>query len=278
MTKILHSKAARLLSVILALLMIFSVCSVGAAAESAVGTDVPAPSSTFYIYDEENILGVATKNAILTRNGQMYEKYGIQIAVMTLKEIPGADINAKGDYLHRVIDSWQLGGVTEKGLLLAVSVTQQDYVAVAGDGLSAEFPVQSWSELFDKNLEPKFSTGEYDAGILEVFTAMADKAELYAVNVGMTAADGTPEPSASPEPEVEEEEEKKPGFFVRFLKTVGMIIFIILVILIIGFIVIYTHGQMVLKKRREARRRAAMQARARQNEQRQNNDDVWNRY
>lgn len=283
MREILRTKAARLLSMFLALMTVFTVCSAGVlAANTDASVDIPNPPPSFYIYDEEEILGVATKNAVLTRNGTLYEKYGIQIAVLTLKVIPGADINAKGDYLHRIIDSWQLGGASEKCLILALSVTQQDYVAVAGDGLSAEFPVNAWSELFTKNLEPQFSAGQYDTGVLEVFTAMADKAELYAVNTGMTAADATPAPTTEPEATEEETEKEgeEPGFFAKLLKVIGMIIFIVLVVLIVGFIVIYVHGQMVLKKRREARRRRAMQARAQQNDRPQptNDDDVWNRY
>ena len=293
-------KCVRFLSLLLALMMVFTVCGTGVLAESAEGSaaesgttegtsNVPDPSANFYIHDEEEILSNETKTAILTRNASLYEKYGIQIVVLTMKAIPGADINAKGAYLHQIIDSWQVGGTSEKCLMLMLSVTEQNYVAVAGDGLSAEFPVDTWSALFTQYLEPDFAAQQYDAGVLKFFNAIAEKAELYAVNSGMTAtsaaATATPTPSA--EPEENKDEEEKPSVFGTILRVIGTIIFIVLVILIIGFIVIYVHGQMVRKKRREARRRRAMQARAQQNDRRpptqnsaNNNDynDFRNRY
>ncbi|MBP3704719.1 MAG: TPM domain-containing protein [Clostridia bacterium] len=292
-----NKRAARLLSLLLALMMIFTVCGTGVLAESAEGgtessttesnaaetTNVPDPSANFYIHDEENILSTETKNEILTRNGTLYEKYGIQICVLTMKAIPGDDINEKGNYLHQVIDSWQVGGTSEKCLMLMLSVTEQNYVAVAGDGLSSEFPVETWSALFTQYLEPDFAAAQYDAGVLKFFNAIADKAELYAVNTSMTASEPAATPTAEPSAEPEKEETEGSGFG-KVLRVFGILIFIVLVILIIGFIVIYVHGQMVRKKRREARRRRAMQARAQQNDRRsptQRNDnynDFSNRY
>lgn len=294
-----YTRPARWLSLLLAVLMIFTVCSISVLAEGeseaaaetsadaaeaenaalAAAEELPNPPPSFYIYDEEDLLSASTKSAILTRNGNLYEKFGMQIVLLTLKKIPGTNINTKGEYLKRIIDSWQIGGISENCLVIAMSKEQQDYVAIAGDGLSAEFTVDTWSALFSEYLEPKFSIAEYDAGALAVFNAAADKAELYAAanNMG-SAAEAVP--TAVPE-EAEKKEEKdgESGFFVKLLKGIGLVLFIILVILIVGFIVIYVHGQMVLKKRREARRRRAMQAEAQRNDRtRAAEDDIWNRY
>lgn len=269
-----NGRSLRLLSLILALMMVFTVCGTGALAESAEsskeesGSALPSPSANFYIHDEEEILSSETKSAILTRNASLYEKYGIQIVVLTMKTIPGKDINEKGNYLHQIIDSWQVGGTSEKCLMLMLSVTEQNYVAVAGDGLSAEFPVDTWTTLFTQYLEPDFAAGRYDAGVLKFFNAIADKAELYAVNNSITAAEPTATAEPSAQPEETKKNEDKPGVFETILRVIGTIIFVILVILIVGFIVIYVHGQMVRKKRREARRRRAMQERAQQNDRR----------
>ena len=220
-------KSVKFLSLLLALLM-FVVCGTTVLAESVdsvaadataadtattetgteqPGDEVPDPSANFYIHDEEKLLSNETKNAILDRNKSLYEKYGIQIIVLSLAQIPGAEINAKGAYLHQIIDSWQVGGTDEKCLVLMLSAAEQNYVAVAGNGLSHEFPASAWSELFNQYLEPDFAVEQYDAGLLKMFNAMADKAELYAVNTGMTAAG--PAVTPTPEPVQEEEETER---------------------------------------------------------------------
>ena len=293
-------RGVRWLALLLALVTVFVMCGTqalsaetqesgaeeGAAAEtqeSSTAEDasaVPDPSANFYIHDEEKLLSNETKNEILARNKELYEKYGIQIIVLSLEKIPGSDVNAKGAYLHQIIDSWQVGGTAEKCLVVMLSAAEQNYVAVAGEGLKTEFPASVWSELFNQYLEADFAAQQYDADLLKLFKAAADKAELYAVNVGMTAtgeaATPTPEPSA--EPEEENEEKEKPGVFTVILRVIGGIILAALAIVVIGFIVIYTHGQMVRKKRREARRRQAMQARAQQNDGRSPTQNTGNDY
>ena len=295
-------RGVRWLALLLALVTVFVMCGTqalaaetqesgteeSAAAESSTeesgavedASAVPDPSANFYIHDEEKLLSNETKNEILARNKELYEKYGIQIIVLSLAQIPGSDVNAKGAYLHQIIDSWQVGGTSEKCLVVMLSAAEQNYVAVAGEGLKTEFPVSAWNELFNQYLETDFAAQQYDAGALKLFKAIADKAELYAVNTGMTAtgevATPTPEPSA--EPEEEKEEKDKPGVFTVILRVIGGIILAALAIMVIGFIVIYTHGQMVRKKRREARRRQAMQARAQRNDGRSPTQNTGNDY
>ena len=152
----------RFLSLLLAVLMAFVVCGTGvlaaetdgeaeesSATESstpeAAASAVPGPSASFYIHDEEKLLSTETKNEILARNKTLYEKYGVQIVILTLETLPGKDINAKGAYLHQVIDSWQVGGTSKMALVLALSAAEQNYVAVAGDGLKEAFPAITWS-------------------------------------------------------------------------------------------------------------------------------------
>ena len=186
-----NKRSVKLLSLILALMLLFTSFGTAALAESAeggaeasegaaaeTGIEIPAPTAKFYVRDEEEILSTETENAIISRNESLFERYGIQIVILSLKTIPGRDINDKGAYLHRIVDSWQAGGTEEKCLMLAISAQEQNYIAIAGDGLSEEFPVQTWSQLLDQYLEPDFAAAQYDAGVQKIFTAVADKAEL----------------------------------------------------------------------------------------------------
>ena len=276
-----NKRSLKLLSLLLAFMMLFTVCGTAVFAESVEGGDeaaetttaetvveIPAPTAKFYVRDEEEIINTETENAIVSRNETLFEKYGIQIIILSLKTIPGKDINEKGAYLHRIVDSWQAGGTEEKCLMLAISAQEQNYIAIAGDGLSEAFPVETWSQMLDQHLEPDFAAAQYDAGVQKIFTAVADKAELYAVNNSAETEEAAPSTDSTvQQPEHTEEQGEKPGVLETIMRVIVTTIFIIVVVGLVGFIVIYAHGQHVKKKRREERRRKAMQARAQQNDQ-----------
>lgn len=276
-----NKRSLKLLSLLLAFVMLFTVCGTAVFAESVEGGDeaaetttaetvveIPAPTAKFYVRDEEEIINTETENAIISRNETLFEKYGIQIIILSLKTIPGKDINEKGAYLHRIVDSWQAGGTEEKCLMLAISAQEQNYIAIAGDGLSEAFPVETWSQMLDQHLEPDFAAAQYDAGVQKIFTAVADKAELYAVNNSAETEEAAPSTDSTvQQPEQTEEQGEKPGVLEIIMRVIVTTIFIIVVVGLVGFIVIYAHGQHVKKKRREERRRKAMQARAQQNDQ-----------
>lgn len=276
-----NKRSLKLLSLLLAFVMLFTVCGTAVFAESVEGGDeaaetttaetvveIPAPTAKFYVRDEEEIINTETENAIISRNETLFEKYGIQIIILSLKTIPGKDINEKGAYLHRIVDSWQAGGTEEKCLMLAISAQEQNYIAIAGDGLSEAFPVETWSQMLDQHLEPDFAAAQYDAGVQKIFTAVADKAELYAVNNSAETEEAAPSTDSTvQQPEQTEEQGEKPGVMETIMRVIFTIFFIVVVVGLVGFIVIYAHGQHVKKKRREEHRRKAMQARAQQNDQ-----------
>lgn len=67
----------------------------------------------------------------------------------------------------------------QNGLIIGLSVSDGDYMAVAGDGLHGTFSGTELSALLHDNLEADFQTGAYDAGVLKLFNAVAAAAETY---------------------------------------------------------------------------------------------------
>ena len=118
--------------------------------------------------------------------------------VYTTAALPYESFAQRVEYLRRLMDSWQVGGESGRGLLVAVSVADQDYLAVAGTGLQGEFTTQALKDLLSAQLEPDFSAGAYDAGLSKFFTAAAGKAETYLAsgavqtNPNGAASQGTP--------------------------------------------------------------------------------------
>lgn len=153
-----------------------------AAGQSAESTPlpVPQPSQAFYYFDESNLLSEGTRSAILEKNTQLNQNYGVQLVVMAVNTLPGSGYSQRVDYLREVLSSWQVGGSEGRGLILALSVSDEDYLAVAGQGLQELFTTQALKSLLDTYLEPDFSARAYDAGAAKFFSAAAAQVEEYA--------------------------------------------------------------------------------------------------
>ena len=257
----------RILSLLLAFILAFSVCAIPALADEAGDSEpasadgssaIPQPTVDFYVYDEANVLSAETKSTILAKNAELNEKYGVQIVVMTVSLLPGSDLESRATYLTSVIQSWKVGGEQGNGLILALSISDEDYVAVAGNNFKPEFTNVVLKNLLNEQLEPDFKNKEYDAGVAKFFTAAAQRAETYAASLA-ASAEPSEEPEASAVPEKTEDEKSGGSVFLSILKFLGTFVLVLLALAVISLIVIQVHGQMVRKKRREARRRRAQQ-------------------
>lgn len=285
--KALNKRAARILAFWMALMMVFTVCGAGVSAETEGSAEsqttvadatIPSPTESFYIYDDANVLTEATENEIITRNTDLNTKYGMQVVVMTMEKMPGEDFASRASYANQVIAKWEIGGEKGYGLLLVLSVSDQDYVAVAADGFKTEFTSEVMKTLLDEKLEPSFKVEAYDVGVQTFVTAVFDQAEPYMEKAAAAAA---AEESANEAAEAE----KKGNVFLGILKGIGIFLLIVVILLVVLLVVVNVHGQMVRKKRREARRRRAAASGQRPAERagraENNNDqysDFMNRY
>lgn len=159
-----------------------------ARAESA--PEIPGPSTDFYYNDQANLLSDATKALILTKNAEL-STASIQLVVLTTDALPVTGYTQRVEYLRSVIRSWKVGGESGRGLLLALSVSDGDYLAVAGDGLQSFFTTDLLKSLLDAQLEPDFSAGAYDAGVSKFVAEAASQAQTF-------AASSTDQPAAAP--------------------------------------------------------------------------------
>ncbi|MGN0478717.1 MAG: TPM domain-containing protein [Hominenteromicrobium sp.] len=266
MTSVYQAGVRRMVSFLLAFVFLFSVCAFPALADEAGDSasdtgsvSVPEPSVDFYVYDEANVLSAETKNTILTKNAELNEKYGVQIVVMTVAQLPGSDLESRASYLTSVIREWKIGGEAGNGLILALSIADEDYVAVAGDSFKQEFTNAVLKNLLNEQLEPDFKDKAYDAGVAKFFSAAAQQAETYAASLAAASAEPSAEPEASAAPESAEAEKSGGNVFLSVLKFLGIFLLILLALVAVFLIVVIIHGQMVRKKRREARRRRAQQ-------------------
>lgn len=118
----------RALSLLLALMLIFTLGGVQALADEAGGdagngesqtataspepspAAVPARPENLYVYDGANVLSDETESAIVEKCKALDESCGAQIAVMTMDLMPGGDAEGRKAYAAQVVEDWNLGG------------------------------------------------------------------------------------------------------------------------------------------------------------------------
>ena len=150
-------------------------CGVAIPARAEASPEVPEASTDFYYNDQANLLSEETRSLILTKNAAL-APHSIQLVVLTMDTLPVTGYTQRVEYLRSVMQSWQVGGAEGRGLLLALSVSDGDYIAVAAQ------------------LEPDFSAGSYDAGVSKFITEAASQAETFAVSSGSQPVSAKPAP------------------------------------------------------------------------------------
>ena len=171
-------KAGRLLPRLVAVCLLLTGYA-GLFRAGAAGGELPQPGEAFFYSDEAGVLDEAVRAAILEKNQELAPS-GAQIVVMTADSLPVDGYTQRVAYLQKVMDAWQVGGEQSLGLILALSVSDGDYIAVAGEGLHGCFPTEELKALLDAYLEPDFSAQAYSAGVGKFLDQAAAQAMEYA--------------------------------------------------------------------------------------------------
>ncbi|HOD93006.1 MAG TPA: TPM domain-containing protein [Clostridia bacterium] len=148
----------------------------------AFAADIPAPTSDFYVNDTANVITDQTEKIIIDKNAALYEKTGAQIVVVTVDYTHTASI---ADYAYELFNEYGIGSNEKNnGLLLLLSIGDDDYYALQGAGLERTFSSGTLSYLLYEYLEPYFAQQEYDSGVLSVFNAFYDEIlAIYDTNI-----------------------------------------------------------------------------------------------
>ena len=82
------------------------------------------------------------------------------------------------DYALSLFNQWKIGdGTFNNGVLLLLSIGDDDYYMMIGRGLEDSFPIYDIQELLDDYLEPYFAAKDYDTGVRTVFQQTYDYME-----------------------------------------------------------------------------------------------------
>ncbi len=138
-------------------IMLLLVISIGLAA-------LETPPLRGRVNDLAALLDPATKDRIEAVLAGLEEQTGgVQIALLTIKSLEGEELS---DFSYRVASSWELGRKGQNnGALLLVALDERQVRIEVGYGLEERLTDAKSSYIINREIIPRFKSGDFAAGI-----------------------------------------------------------------------------------------------------------------
>ena len=148
---------------------------------------IPEPSQSYYVADYADVITDETEQYIIQKNADLeYYCDGAQIVVVTVDFLDGMDIE---DYCYKLFNDWQIGGDSNNGILLLLTIGEENYWCMAGKGLEGDLTAGEIDELLWIYLEDGFAAEMYDFGVKETFDQLYN--EIYDIYNIVPGASGS---------------------------------------------------------------------------------------
>lgn len=122
-----------------------------------------------FVLDEANIISQDTVNYINQTNKKMKD-YGSQVAVLTVKDLNGADIES---FSNKVFREWGVGDKKKNnGVLLVISLDDRQVRIEVGYGLEGAINDAKAGRIIRNVIKPNFQNDDYDKGIRDAFDSI----------------------------------------------------------------------------------------------------------
>lgn len=182
-------KRMTLLAVLILLLM-------SVASPLRAASEIPQPSSVFYVLDQANVLDEATEQTIIQTSASLAEKTKAQIVVVTVNSLNGTALE---EYSLAILRGWGIGDKTlNNGLLILVSPTDRVSRIEVGYGLEGALPDAKTGQIQDDYMIPYFQQNDYNKGILNGYSALSQEvAKEYQVMLEINSPEAVPDSSSS---------------------------------------------------------------------------------
>jgi len=154
-------------------------CAALAALMVLVSTVMAAPAKpeSGFVADDANVLTAETIEHINEYNEILFSNTGAVIAVATVKNTGGKDID---DFTYRLFNDWGVGDRdASNGLLLLLDIEGDNYFLAPGKKLADILDEDDLWYFLGNYLEDDFAAKDYDAGVRKVFDALYDWYEGY---------------------------------------------------------------------------------------------------
>ena len=152
-------------------MMLFSWAPVSASIEAPERT-----SNNTWVEDYADVLSSSTEAYIQEYSQRLADEHSACIVVVTVDFVTGT----MEDYALAIFNQWKIGDASlNNGVLLLLSIGDDDYYMMIGRGLEKSFSISKIQDLLDVYLEPDFANKDYDAGVKSVFAHTYDYMQYH---------------------------------------------------------------------------------------------------
>lgn len=135
----------------------------------AVAAETLEPSIAFYVNDFADVISEDVENEIIEYGRRLEEQTGTQVVLVTIDFTNGESME---NYSMDLFNKWKIGSEEKNnGLLILMSVGDDDYWAMQGTGLEDTLSSGKISSILNEYLEPDFAAKDYSAGAEKVYGA-----------------------------------------------------------------------------------------------------------
>ncbi len=177
---------------------------------SPVHAAVPAHPDG-YVTDDAGVLSPPVEQRLEALSGELEEKTGAQVALVTVKTLDG---NTVEDAAVRLFKAWGIGEKKkDDGVLFLLAVEDRHARIEVGYGLEAILPDAKTGRILDAAL-PYFRAGDYDGGVVRVAGSILG---VIAADRGVQLTGALPAGPAPAQP--------LPGWVTVLLFVIAIIVF-----------------------------------------------------
>ena len=153
-----HYRVSKKLEVIFVLVLFLFGIPFGALAER------PIPKPRGLVNDFADVIPASHEQKIGLLTGELFQKTGIPVVVVTMPDIGGAEYN---EYANRLYNAWGIGRKGEdKGVLIFVTVKERKMRIETGYGVEGILPDGLVGEIRDRHMIPHLRHNDYGQGLL----------------------------------------------------------------------------------------------------------------
>jgi uncharacterized protein len=157
----------------------------------AAGAERPVPKPVGLVNDFAQVISPAYRDRIAAVTGELLQKTGIPVVVVTMPDIGGAEYNA---YANRLYNAWGIGKKGEdKGVLIFVTVKERKMRIETGYGVEGILPDGLVGEIRDQYMVPYLKEDKFGEGLHAGALAVS---RIIAKDAGVELAGRMPEKPA----------------------------------------------------------------------------------
>jgi uncharacterized protein len=138
---------------------------------SLANAERPFPRPTGLVNDFANVISPPYEQRLTALTGELLEKTGVPVVVVTMPDIGGAEYN---DYANRLYSSWGIGKKgQDKGVLIFVTIKERKMRIETGYGVEGILPDGLAGEIRDRYMLPYLKENKFGEGLLKGTLAVA---------------------------------------------------------------------------------------------------------